>query len=102
HRRVLRIGHESDDIHPAQNQLAASIVEYLVRKRIEVNASLEAADRAEIQRKEVEEQSTLSLGGQRDHLAFLLLGRFLIDVLQICRLYDPSGAVLYDLDIDLS
>src|SRR5437870_2173292 len=102
HALLLRVGYENDAIHPAQNQLAASIVEYLAWNRIEVNASLEAADRAEIQRKEVEEQSTLSLGGQRDHLAFLLLGRFLIDVLQICRLAAQSGAVVDDFAIDLS
>ena len=64
-----------------------------------MNAGLEAAHRAQIQRKEIEEQSSFRLRGQRNHLAFLLLGGLLIDVLQVGGFAAQSGPVVHDLAI---
>ena len=99
---LLRIGHEHDAVHAAQNQLAAGVVKDLSRNGVEVNARLEAAHRAQIQRQEVEEQGSIGLGGERDHLALLLFGCFLEDELQIRRLAAQPGAVVDDLAVDLA
>jgi hypothetical protein len=99
---LLRIGDEDDAIDAAQNQFAAGVVENLSRDGIEVNAGLEAAHGAEIERKEVEEQRTLGFRGQRDHLPLLLVRGFLVDHLQIRGLAAESGTVVHDLAIDLA
>src|SRR5579872_1003348 len=53
-------------------------------------------------RQEVEEQRTFGLGGQRDHLALLLVRSFLVDHLQIRGLAAESGAIVDDLAVDLA
>ena len=100
HALLLRVGHEHDPIHAAQNQFAAGIVENLSWNGVKVNASLESAHRPKIQREKIEEQRTLSLSGQRDHFALLLVRRLLINHLQIRRLAAEPGAIVHDLAID--
>ncbi len=99
---LLRVGHENDAIHPAQDQLAAGVVEYLSRNGIEVNAGLETTDRAQIQGQKVEEQGTFRLRRQRDHLALLLFGCLLKNILKIGGLAAQPGAVINNLAIDLA
>ncbi len=41
---------------------------------------------AQIERQKIEEQGSIGLGGERDHLALLLFGGFLEDELQVGRL----------------
>ena len=101
-RCFLRVGDENDAIHAPQNQLAAGVVKNLAGNGVEVNSGLEAAHRTQIQRQEIEEQRTFRLGGQRDHLALLLVRSLLVDHLQIRGLAAESGAVIHDLAIDLS
>src|SRR5207302_5562186 len=69
---------------------------------VEVEAGLEAADLAEAEREEVEEERSLGLGGERDHLALRLLVRIRVDELQIRRLPAQAGAVVDDLAVDLA
>src|SRR5579862_9596626 len=66
-----------------------------------MDSRLEAAHRAEIQRQEIEEQSTLGFRGQRDHLALLLVRSFLVDDLQIRCLAAQPGAIVHDLAVNL-
>src|SRR5207248_10484841 len=79
----LRIGYEDYAIHAAQDQLAAGIVEDLSGNGIEVEASLETANSTQVEWKEVKEESSIGLCGQRDHFAVLLLVGFLKDLLKI-------------------
>src|SRR5450755_2829661 len=99
---LLRVGDENDAIHAAQDQLAAGVIEDLSGDGIEMDASLEAADVAQVERQEIEEQGTLGLGGQRDHLALLLGRGFLVDDLQIRGLAAESGAIVHDFAVDLA
>jgi len=66
-----------DEDEPSRHadQFAAGVVE-TCPGRYTVNARLEAAHRAEDPEEEVEEESSISFGGKRDHLALLLLGVF--------------------------
>src|SRR5258708_6301236 len=102
HALLLGVGNEHDAIHAAQNQLAAGVIKDLPWDRVQVNARLEAPHRTQIQRQEIEEQGSIGLGGERDHLALLLFGCFLEDELQIRRLAAQSGAVVDDLAVDLT
>src|SRR6267378_8081973 len=86
HAFLLRVGDEYDAVHSTQNKFAAGVVEDLAGDSVEMDPSLEPANRAEIQRQEIEKQSTVGLGGKRDHLALLLLSGFLINELQVRRL----------------
>src|SRR5579862_4269288 len=67
-----------------------------------MDARLEAAYRAQVQRQEVEEQRTFGFRRQGDHLPLLLVRRFLINHLQIRGLAAESGAVIHDLAVNLS
>ena len=102
HALFLRVSDEDDAINAAQNELAAGIVKNLSRNGVEVHAGFEAAHGAEIEGKEIEEQGSLSLSGERDHLAFLLLGGLLIDVLQVGGLATKPGAVIHDFAVNLA
>jgi hypothetical protein len=67
-----------------------------------VEARLEAFDGAEVERKEVEEEGTIRLGGERDHLSLLFLVGFIKDDLQIRRFAAETGAVIDDFAVDLA
>ncbi len=86
---------------PLQDEFAAGVVEDLSGDGVEVNARLESANRAQVEGQEVEEQGSFRLCCQRDHLAFLLFGGFLVDELQIRRFTAQPGAVVNDLAVDL-
>src|ERR1700693_750707 len=102
HALFLRVGDENDAIDAAQDQLAAGVIENLAGNRIEVNASLEAANRAQVERQKIEEQGPFRLRRQRDHLSLLLFGGFLVDELEIRSLAAQPSAVVNDLAIDLA
>jgi hypothetical protein len=102
HALFLRVGDEDDAVDAAQNEFAAGIVEDLSGDGVEVDAGLEAAHRAEIEREEIEEQGTLGFRGQRDHLALLLVRGFLVDDLQVRGFAAKSGAVVHDFAVDLA
>ncbi len=53
-------------------------------------------------RKKIEEKGSLSLGGERDHLAFLLFGGLLVDVLQVRGLAAKARTVINDLAVNLA
>src|SRR5262249_48966201 len=89
-------------IHAAQNQFPAGVIKHLAWNRVQVDASLEAAHGAQIQRQEIEEQGSLSLGSERDHLALLSFGGLLENTLQIGSLAAQPGAIVNDLAIDLA
>ncbi len=57
---------------------------------------------AEGERQEVEEQRSLRLGRERDHLPLQIGVRLRVDVLQVRRLATQTGAVVDDLAVDLS
>src|SRR6185369_6976782 len=78
------------------------VIENLPRYGVEVHAGLEAAYRAQVQRKEIKEEGTFRFRGQRDHLALLLLGRLLVNVLQVGGFTTKPSAVIDDLAVDLA
>jgi hypothetical protein len=65
-----------------------------------MESRLETANGAEVQRKEIEEQGSITLSGQRDHLA--LVWGIVEDHLQVCGLPTQTGAVVNQLAIDLA
>jgi len=65
-----------------------------------VEAGLEAADGAQVQRQEVEEQGAVGFGRQRDELAFGVGVGGVVDVLDIGGLPAQAGAVIYNFTID--
>src|SRR5665647_238656 len=66
HSLDLRIGDEHDSVHALQNQLPARVVVYLAGDRVEMEARLESANRAEIHGEEIEEERALRLRGEGD------------------------------------
>jgi hypothetical protein len=67
-----------------------------------VNSRFEAADRAQIERQEIEEQGSLGFCGERDHLALLLFCGLLVNNLQVRGFAAQPGAVVHDFAIDLA
>src|SRR5262249_14350419 len=98
----LGIGHEDHSIHAAQDQFAAGVVENLSGDGVKVKPGAQAADGTQIQGKEVEEQGAISLRGQRDHLALLLVGGLIKDELQVRGLTTQTSAVIYDFAVDFA
>src|SRR6266705_3004753 len=102
HALHLAVGDEYDAVHALEDELAARVVIHLARHGVEVEAGLEAADRPQVHREEVEEQGALGLGGQRDHLAPGVGRHLAVDVLQVRRLAAQAGAVIDELAVDLA
>src|SRR5690554_7421850 len=92
HPRDLGIGDEDDPVYTLQDQLSARIVEDLAGHSVEVEARFEPADLAEREREEVEEESPLGFGCERNHLPLRLRVCLRVDVLQIRRLPAEAGA----------
>jgi hypothetical protein len=67
-----------------------------------VDSGLEPTHGTKVERQKVEEQSSLSLGGKRDHFALLLLGGGFVDVLQVGGLAAEARAVIHDLAINFA
>src|SRR6185503_376593 len=96
----LRIGDEDDVVHAFQDELAARVVKDLAGNGVEVKAGFEAFDFAERERKKVEEERALRLGGKGDHLAFGVgIGAF-VDVLEVGRFAAEAGAVIDDFAVN--
>src|SRR5207249_6133143 len=102
HTLFLRVGNEHDSIDAAQDELAAGVVKNLSGHSVEMHAGFETAHGPEIEREEIEEEGALCLGGERDHLAFLLFGGLLIDVLQVGGFATKPGAVVHDFAVNLA
>src|SRR5690606_34799959 len=97
----LRVGDEDDAVGALQHQLAARVVEDLTRHRVDVEAHLEAAHGAEVDRQEVEEERALGLRREADHLAARLLLRLSEDPLEVGRLPAEPRTVIDDLAVEL-
>jgi hypothetical protein len=65
-----------------------------------MKSSAESADLAEVDRKEIEEESSFGLRGKGDQFAFVLSARDLIDILQIRCLPSQTRTVVYDFAVD--
>ena len=87
---------------PFKMSLRRGVVEDLPGHRVEVEARLEAADLAERQRQEVEEERSLGLRREADHLPLVLGVRALVDVLEVRRLPAETGPVIDQLAVDLA
>jgi hypothetical protein len=78
---------ESADEHHAvdalEHQLPGGVVEHLAGHRVELDAGLEAGDRADVDRQEVEEEGTVGLGFERNHLTARVVRGVGIDVMQV-------------------
>src|SRR5512146_833650 len=61
HALDLAVGDEHDAVHALQDQLAAGVVVHLPGHGVEMEARLEAADRPQVHREEIEEQGALGL-----------------------------------------
>ena len=102
HSLFLRIGHENNPVNTFQNQLARCVVKHLTGNRVQVEARLKSADRAQLERHEIEEQRAVRLSGEADELAPCLGRGRVEDVLQVGRLTTQAWAVVNDLAVDFS
>ena len=102
HAGLLAVRHEDDAIATTQDELAAGVVEDLAGHGVEVEAHLEALDRAHVEGQEVEEQGAVRLGGQAHQLAALLRVGLLEDPLDVRGLPAEAGTVVDDLAVDLA
>jgi hypothetical protein len=95
--RQLRVGDEDDAVDAFQHQLARRVVEDLAGDRVELEARLEAADDADVDRQEIEEEGAVGLGLEADHFAAALRRSLRVDVVEIGRLPAEARTVVDDL-----
>ena len=98
----LRICDEDDTIGALQDELAAGFVEHLSGHSVEVEPGLEAANRAQVERKKIEEESAVGLGGQGNHFPFLVLAGVVVDPLQVGGLSAQTWTVVHQLAINFA
>src|SRR5438105_13998 len=67
-----------------------------------MEARLEAANRPQVQRKEIEEQRAVGLRGQRHHFALLVLPRVIVNPLQVGGFPAETWAVVHQLAINFA
>src|SRR5471030_2660361 len=67
-----------------------------------MEAGAEAAHGAQVKRQEVKEERAVRFGGQGDHLAFLLVDRSIVNMLQVRGFAAQTGAVIHDLAVNLA
>src|SRR6185503_2338347 len=77
-------------------------VKYLTGNRVQMEARLEPADRAQLERHEIKEQRAIRFSGEADELAASLRRGRVEDVLQVSRLTTQTWAVVNDLAVDFS
>ena len=102
HALDLRISHEHNAIHALEDQFPARVVEYLAGYGVEMEPGFEAADLTKREREKVEEQCSLGLSGQGDHLTLAVGIGLFIDPLQVGGLPAQARAVVNDFAVDLS
>lgn len=93
---------EYDAVHAVQDQLAAGVVFDLSRNRIERESGFETLDAAQIERQEVEEQSSLCFCCQTDQFAASSWRQLAMNVLEIGGLATKPGAVINNFAVYLS
>src|SRR5204862_5199162 len=100
-REVLAVGDEDDAVGALQHELTGGVVVDLSRHGVELQLGAHAANLAEVEGEEVEEESAVGLGGERQHLALVVRGQRVVDELQVGRLPAQTGTVIDDLRGDL-
>ena len=100
--RPLGVGDEDHAIRPTKDQLASGVVVNLTRDGVELQGYLHAANRADFERQEIEEDGSITLRGEGDHLAALTTLEVVVDPLQIGGLATQSGTVVDDLRVELA
>ena len=93
----LRVGHEDDPVDALEHELARRVVEDLAGDRVELQARLEAADHADVDRQKVKEKRPVGLRLQADHLAAALRRGLGVDVVEIGGLPAEARTVVHDL-----
>src|SRR5262249_8485209 len=102
--QFLRGGiHDEDNaVSTVEDSDACALIEHLTWDRIEVEANIEAMDRAQVKREEVEEQRTLALGGDGEQITVRLLWGMIVYVLQVGGLAAVPGAIIDNLAVNLT
>jgi hypothetical protein len=67
-----------------------------------MEAGTKAPDSAQVEGQKVEEEGTIGLRGQGDHLAFLFVCRLIENMLQVRSLTAQTGAVVDDLAVNFT
>src|SRR5208282_3267048 len=67
-----------------------------------MEARLESAHGAEIERKKIEEKGSVGLGSKRDHFSLLAGARVLVNPLQIGGLPAQAGPVVHELAVNFA
>src|SRR5205814_10264679 len=98
----LAVGDEDDPVRVLEHRAAGLVVEDLPGNGEELEAGVEAGDRAELDRNEVEEQRAVRLGRETGELADVGRVHRLVDALEIGGLAGQSGAVEDDLRDDFA
>ena len=95
--RLLRVGDEDDAVDALEHELAGGVVEDLAGDGVELQAGLESADDADVDRQEVEEERAVGLRLEADHLAAALRRGLGVDVVEIGGLPAEARTVVNDL-----
>jgi hypothetical protein len=98
----LRIGDEDNPINSAEHQLTGRVVVNLARDGVELEGDVHPSDGSDVDRKQIEEDRPVALGGERDHLPALTAFKVVMDPLQVCRLAAQARTVVHDLGVELA
>lgn len=102
HPLFLRVGDEDDAINTFQDELARGVVKDLPGDRVQVKACLESSNRAEFERKKVEEECSICLSRKGNQFSLGAHIALVVDVLEVRRLPAKAGAVIDDLAVDFA
>ena len=91
------IDHENDAIDALEHQLPRRVVDRLAGNGVELETGGEAGQRLGVERKKVEEERAVGIGGQRDQFALLGVGDLLVQRDQIGGLAAQGRALINNL-----
>jgi hypothetical protein len=100
--RPLGVSDKDDPVGASQDELAGRVVMHLSGNGIELQRDIHAANGTDFERQEVEEDGSIALGGEGNHLAPVPALEVVVDPHQIGGLAAQSGAVIHDLRIELT
>ena len=98
----LAVGDEHDAVGAVEHELARRLVVHLAGDGVELEARRESRDGAQVERQKIEEQRSIRLRREGDHLPFAIPRHLLVNVMQVGRLPRPPRAVVDDLAGDLA
>jgi len=90
----LGIGDENKAINTFQDKFSGGIIFDLAWYGIKLNFQFISLDLSHVEREEIKEQGTVSMGFQADHLRLDLFGKFSVDIFKIGGFASTTGAII--------